>query len=87
MGSLRVSLLNVREVSGGEVPEPMGRECTGWRDWVGRVNWRGVAFPGGWGVGENPTPKAHEFPPQFMARSLSNIESGGLQTANNNFVG
>ncbi len=28
------------EVSGGEVPGPMGRECMGWRDWVGRV--------GGW---------------------------------------
>ena len=38
--SLKVCLLNIREVRGGEVLGPMGREFLGWRDWVGRV--------GGW---------------------------------------
>ena len=37
IGSLGVSSLIVREVSGGEGRGPMGRECMGWRDWVGRV--------------------------------------------------
>ena len=36
----------------------MGREFTGWRDWVGRVGGCMVVVPGGWGVGENPIPKA-----------------------------
>ncbi len=38
--SLKVCRLNIREVRGGEVLGPMGREFIGWRDWVGRV--------GGW---------------------------------------
>ena len=50
-----------------------------------------VVVPGGWEVGENPTPKAREFYSP-MARSLtsaglSNIESGSPQATNNNFVG
>ena len=32
--------LNIREVRGGEVLGPIGRELRGWRDWFGRV--------GGW---------------------------------------
>ncbi len=35
--SLKVCRLNIREVRGGEVLGPMGREFMGWRDWVGRV--------------------------------------------------
>ena len=28
-----------------------------------------VVVLGGWGVGENPIPKAHEFPPQWAGAS------------------
>ncbi len=53
--------------SPGSLSGPMGREFTGWRDWVGRVR--------GWwsfrvvGVGENPIPKSREFPPQWPGAS------------------
>ncbi len=59
--------LNIRVVRGGEVLRPMGREFLGWRDWVGRVGGGGSS---GWvGVGENPIPKVHEFPPQWPGTS------------------
>ncbi len=69
----------------------MGREFKGWRNCVGTVG-RVVVVPGGWGVEENPTPKACEFPPPkawslTYYTGLSNIESGGPQAADNNFVG
>ncbi len=39
----------------------MGRDCTGWRDCVGRVGRGGSS---GWVGVEIPIPKAPEFPPQ-----------------------
>ncbi len=33
--------------------------------------WRVVVVPGGWGVGANPIPKAHEFSPQWPRTSPS----------------
>ncbi len=50
---------------------------------LGWEGWRVVVVPGGWECGENPMPKAYEFPPSPMARNLtfpdlSNVESTDL---------
>ena len=37
---------------------------------LGWEGWRVVVVPGGWGWGENPIPKAHEFPPQWPGPHL-----------------
>ncbi len=61
-----------------------------WLEGLGWERWRVVVVPGGWAVGENPILKEREVPPQGPRASLtglSNIESGGPQAANNNFVG
>ena len=76
----------------------MGREFTDWRDCIGRVRGGGssgwmervVVVPGGWEWEKTQHQKHVNSLPNgrsLTSDDLSNIESGGPQAANINFVG
>ncbi len=66
-----------REVRGGEVLGPMGRQFMGWRDWVGTVG-GGVVVPGGREWGKTQYQKHVNSLPNGPEPHLSNVESGDL---------
>ena len=79
----------VREVGGGEIPGPMGRDLTCFWYWAFPPISTHPQLPPLSNL-SNPMPPAREIPPHwpynFTSADLSNTESGGPQAANNTYL-